>query len=283
MNRNQRRQLAEETVRIVKAGCYTNAAGRRVDVADDVARAVKQTTLHAPESLELLASRPIEPANTETAFEVCNETTLAVARRLVVDRGLSNVLALNFASAKHAGGGFLGGSQAQEESLARSSALYETLLAAPDYYRRNLACGSALYTHHMILSRDVPVFRDDDGGLLDAPYNVSYLTAPAVNAGAVRKNQPKQVSKIGPTMRRRIELVLTVCAAEGFRHLVLGAWGCGVFHNEPTDIAEMFASYLIGDGRFSSCFETIVFAVLDGTTDKRIIGPFRERFASVAQ
>jgi uncharacterized protein (TIGR02452 family) len=52
------------------------------------------------------------------AFEVGNETTLHAARRLAQAEPGGRVLALNFASARHPGGGFLKGSQAQEESLA---------------------------------------------------------------------------------------------------------------------------------------------------------------------
>jgi len=51
----------------------------------------------------------------------------------VTEQGCDKTLCLNFASAKNAGGGFLGGSQAQEESLARSSALYATLMVRPEF------------------------------------------------------------------------------------------------------------------------------------------------------
>ena len=47
-----------------------------------------------------------------------------------------NVAALNFASAKNPGGGFRKGAQAQEECLARCSALYSSLTspAAAGFY-----------------------------------------------------------------------------------------------------------------------------------------------------
>ena len=82
---------------------------------------------------------------------------------------------LNFASAKNPGGGFLGGSQAQEESLARSSALYGSLMTAWDYYEINRKSPNALYTDHIIYSPDVVVFRNDAGDLLDDPWTVSFI------------------------------------------------------------------------------------------------------------
>jgi uncharacterized protein (TIGR02452 family) len=56
--------------------------------------------------------------------------------------------------------------------------------------------------------------------------------------------------------------------------LVLGAWGCGVFQNDPEEIAELFKEALTGP--FAHQFKRMVFAV---KTDKEsIIDPFRKRF-----
>ena len=114
------------------------------------------------------------------------ETTLAAAERLAEFRPLC----LNFASAKNPGGGLLSGSQTQEESLARSSGLYATLLPMTELYAYNRHLGTSLYSDYMIYSPDVPVFRSDSGLLLEVPYLASFITAPAVNAGAVEKNEP---------------------------------------------------------------------------------------------
>ena len=56
----------------------------------------------------------------------------------------------------------------------------------------------------------------------------------------------------------------------------LGAWGCGVFKNDPTEIAGHFAAAL---GRsFQSIFATVIFAVLDTSPERRFIGPFERVF-----
>ncbi len=105
-------------------------------------------------------------------------------------------------------------------------------------YEANRQSSSCLYTEHMIYSPDVPVFRDDDDVLLDEPYAVSIVTAPAVNAGVVRAKEPRNVARIEPVMRARIERVLALAVVNGHDVLVLGAWGCGVFGNDPTQVAE---------------------------------------------
>ena len=76
-------------------------------------------------------------------------------------------------------------------------------------------------------------------------------------------------------MEERIEKVPgRLMAGHGHDAAVLGAWGCGVFKNDPEMIAELFATAL--RGRFASCFAQVVFAVL--SSDGETIRPFEERF-----
>lgn len=225
MSHSKRASLAKETVEIVNRGWYWVDGAGRVDIKSQVDACLAGTCLYRPEDFESLGKGRTS-TNRATRFDVRNETTLTAARRLVVEQRANRTLVLNFASAKNPGGGFLGGSQAQEESLARSSALYASLQTQPDYYEENRACRTALYTDHMILSPKVPVFRNDDGDLLSEPYVVGMLTAPAVNAGAVKDNEAANVARVLPTMASRIEKLLAVAAGRGYDQLVLGAWGC---------------------------------------------------------
>ncbi|MFN8419489.1 MAG: TIGR02452 family protein [Anaerolineae bacterium] len=140
---------------------------------------------------------------------------------------------LNFASAKHPGGGFLGGAKAQEESLARSSGLYPSLLKCPAYYQHNRRRSNALYSDWMIYSPACPIWRRDDGSWLEMPYTVDFITSPAPNAGAVRVNSPADIPQIAPTLVDRSAKVLALAARWRCEALILGAWGCGVFRSDP--------------------------------------------------
>ena len=278
MNRNERARLAAETLEIISRGSYESRSGKRVEIAQILADCLLASKLYRPENFnEDFMRLDTDNSSKQTRFEVNNETTLSAAVRVAKEFGGTTTLCLNFASAKNPGGGFLSGSQAQEESLARSSGLYASLTAQNDYYSANRACHSALYTDCMILSPAVPVFRDDNGALLDELYTVGMLTAPAVNGGAVYKNEPSNVSNILPTMRARIEKVLTIAFRHDYQHLVLGAWGCGVFGNDPEVMAALFAEQLL-DGRFTNRFESVVFAVLDNTFYGQVIEAFRRHF-----
>ena len=201
-NRDQRAQIAAETVAIAQGGAYRSPSGVDVSIRDAVQFAVHQTRLITPgesRSLRRRADTLLSRRAFATSFEVRNETTFSAARRLVERYGPESVAALNFASAKNPGGGFLNGSQAQEESLARASALYACLQEQMGYYEANRRASSLLYTDHLIVSPQVPVFRDDDDQLLEQPWQVTIITCPAPNASAISKSEPDASDSIEPT------------------------------------------------------------------------------------
>ncbi len=66
-------------------------------------------------------------------------------------------------------------------------------------------------------------------------------------------------------MRNRIRNVLSAATSGGASVLVLGAWGCGVFRNDPTDMANNFRRVLYDEGRRND-FDLIVFAIGDDSS-----------------
>lgn len=280
MSRNQCKQTAQETVEILERGHYTTSPGESVDLSDQIKRAREGTVHYSPDQLEEIVDQVrLKVAKQEgrepAEVMVENTTTLTAAREMVEEQGREKVLALNFASARNPGGGFLNGSQAQEESLARASALYPCLADHMEMYEYNRHLRTCLYSHHMIYSPGVPVFRDDHHRLLEKPYPVSFITAPAVNAGVVRKNTPQDKGKIEPVMRERMERVLAVAVVQGYEYLVLGAWGCGVFRCEPEMVARLWEEFLGREGRYRRAFGGVRFAVLDRSKRGETIGAFQ--------
>jgi uncharacterized protein (TIGR02452 family) len=279
MNRSHMAQLGQEAVTITGEGRYRRGDGTTVEIGHGVRRCVQTTRVIRPDDWTGIVDRGRFAAGRAQAarIEVTSETTLAAARRLVEREKAARPLVLNFASAKNPGGGFLGGSRAQEESLARSSALYASLRAGQEYYDQNRRCRSTLYTDHAILSPDVPVFRDDDGTLLERPYDVSFFTMPAVNVGALRPGGDH--GRVEPVMAGRVEKLLALAAADAFEELVLGAWGCGVFRNNPRMIARLFHQALFGADRWAWKFGRITFAVFTAAAERENLRAFEELFA----
>lgn len=280
MNTNE---IAHDTIRILEKGYYHSPRGKKVDLTEAHHRCLDRTECYQPEELENIrkeiVGRPA-PKGQKTVFDVKNETTLQGCRRLIEESKYANIAALNFASAKHPGGGFLKGAKAQEESLARSSGLYFSLRQCPDYYEFHRSQNTSLYSDRMIYSPDCPVFRKDDGTLLDKFYTVDVLTSPAPNAGAIRQNEPDNIKKIEPVLHERSAKILSLALHQGCDALILGGWGCGVFKNDPKTVANIFRRHLGPKQPFWNRFRLVLFSILDTTPFERIINPFRIHFLS---
>ncbi|MCR5886572.1 TIGR02452 family protein [Hymenobacter sp. J193] len=261
MNREQRQEIARQTLHALKQGSYQTATGTQVDIGNWQRTAEAESRLYRPqEAAALLTPKGSDDAATKPAeVRIYHATTLAAAADLASQ--YQRVTCLNFASARNPGGGFLGGSQAQEESLARSTGLYPCIAQFTEMYQHN-AHLNGLYSDYLIYSPGVPVLLTDEGECLTEPYQVDIITAPAVNAGALRRNNPELLDQLVPTMQRRIQQVLAVAAQNGSEALVLGAWGCGVFGNDPAQMAELFAEAL-AEPAVRNQFRRIDFAVFD--------------------
>lgn len=258
------RDLARETERIVAAGRYRAPDGREVSLRTELDAALAGTRLYGPEPV------PVPPfRSVATRFEVTGESSLGAARRLASDTGNGTPAVLNFASARNPGGGYLNGAKAQEEALCRASALYACLLRAPGYYEHHRAVRDPFYSDRVIHSPGVPVFRDDRGVLLSEPFTAGFLTSPAPNAGVVLRTAPERAAGLPRALAVRAERVLETAAAHGYRALVLGAWGCGVFRNDPAQVAGAFRALLGPGGRFAGAFAHVVFAILDRRGETR--------------
>jgi uncharacterized protein (TIGR02452 family) len=266
ISRGMAAQLGQEAVNIVNEGGYAAPSGDWVNLHPMVEKAIKA-------KVSLPPNAPLPTPNVSSVsclnISVRNETTLKAARQM--PEGGGRVLALNFASAIRPGGGFLGGARAQEEYLARSSALHPTLVGDP-MYDHHLQLDHKMASDWAILSPDVPVFRTDDSTLLEKLWLCSFLTcaAPVAKAATAATPPPSAL------MEERIKRVLAIARAYGYQSLVLGAWGCGAFGGDPVTTATYFKEALLGP--YLGNFSDVVFAVTDWSSERKFLGPFRDAF-----
>lgn len=260
-------RMGAEALAACRAGRYTAPGGALVELGPAIARARAGTRSFSPD----VAIPPPAAGGQPARISVRNESTLAAARRL--HRAGLDPVALNFASARNPGGGFLRGARAQEESLCRASALY-TCLEGQAMYEHHARLRDPLYTAWVIYSPGVPVFRGDEGALLAEPWPCAFITAPAPNAKALA---PQRRAELDAAIGERSSRVLAAAALAGHRGVVLGAWGCGAFGCDPEVVARRFADALAGP--FRGAFAEVVFAVLDTSPERRFIGPFERHLA----
>lgn len=270
--RSRLHQVAAVNQEIARRGTYQTGSGAVVSIEARLASARAGTVSYRPQDLDALVRTP--PGAHRGAVEVTAEGGMQAARRLHLAGG-RHVAVLNFASARNPGGGYLRGARAQEEDLCRTALLYPCLLEAPDFYTAHRACDDPAYTHRVIYSPGVPVVRDERGDLLTEPYPISFLTSPAPNAGELRRRSC--VVDLAAVLTERAVRVLAVAAHHGIGELVLGAWGCGVFRNDPNQVA---AAFEVALRQYGAAFDQVVFAVWDHTPVSANRAAFQARFGS---
>lgn len=250
-----RTQMAQETLAIIEDGYY-EIDGTQISIAYGLEDSRKNSHLFLPEE----TLRPPVQEKFDTEIHVVAAPTLDVAHSLYLSG--YHPLALNFASAKHPGGGFLRGTIAQEESLAYASGLYLSLKDSPFYALHRSLNETPLYSHRAIYSPNVPVFRDSFGLLLPSPWPTSFLTCAAPNRGALLDQGAHDLLALVPgTMQERIDRILSIASHLHYDTLVLGAFGCGIFRNSPEEVAHVFKSAL--STRFKGVFARCIFAIFD--------------------
>lgn len=262
--------LAKETIEVTKQKKYIINGVLKVDISLAVDAAVAGTILYKPDTelpdRDLYSITPV--------IEVTNETTAQAAARLI-QSGKKDVVALNFASARNQGGGFLSGAVAQEEDLCRASALYACLKTKPIFYNENILCDDCYYTDNVIYSPQVPFFRDANNLFLEEPFLLSIVSAPAPNLNGVR---PEGLQfKLKGIIRERATRILDIAAHHGHKNIILGAWGCGAFGNDPVMIAEVFNLALAK----IPAFDHVTFAVYDTREPPVLYETFKEVYSPV--
>lgn len=291
--------IFEETVSICRRGSYTlddktvSLKLSQEDMAQVIALAPDMSQKIMDNAGNLGTDRAFVVGRTGVYVE--NRDSFEVARNIIpgYDRGKEDsrsILVLNFANPVHPGGGVTRGARAQEEDLCRKSTLYVSLLSeeAGKMYEYNREAKDYLATDYMLLSPNVEIFRDSDGGLSEETYVVGVLTAaaPMVNRGKITATE-EEITEI---IRRRIRKMLYVAAHFGYQYLVLGAWGCGAFGNDADTVARLFYEELRAYKEkvynrentyhtLKDCFRRIAFGVLDRTKDQYNFKAFQKYFS----
>ena len=212
-------------------------------------------------------------------IKVTNRDTFTAAKEYANIINSTNegfVGVLNFASSTNPGGGVTKGSTAQEECLCRCSNLYLTLYQEKcirEYYNVNKKYMSNLGSDAIIYSRNIYVFKDKDYNMLPAEdrFYVDVLTCAAPNLRENPRNQynsDASEEKLTITDEelynihvKRARNILNVAVKNEDDYLILGAFGCGAFRNNPEIVAKAYKDVLQD---YMYCFKVIDFAIIDG-------------------
>lgn len=203
------------------------------------------------------------PYNTEMEITVLDGDSFGCVIEHQTEFDGKRALVLNFANPFVPGGGVRKGSAAQEEDLCRRSNLLNALEdeSASSYYEDNYdERGFSSGFERCILTENVTVFVDSDGKMLSEPVVVDVLTAAAPKLDSNVPYLPGIENDEQPvygTIDNICEMILSVAEKYGYKILILGAFGCGAFKNDPHDVAEAFKKSLT-----TKSFEKVYFPIL---------------------
>jgi uncharacterized protein (TIGR02452 family) len=169
----------------------------------------------------------------------------------------TRVAILNFASYKNPGGGFLRGSKTQEESLCHESTLYNVLKEFDStYYSRNRRdVNKSLYYDAALYTPDVIFEHRMYGETIKNHFDVLTCSAPNLK-GASTKNVSAKDNYT--TLASRVAFIVSLLHERKIDAVILGAFGCGIFGQDPEIVAKLFKIEL---ERLP--IKTVIFAIPD--------------------
>lgn len=254
-----RREVWQNTRAIVDDNGYTLPDGNSVLLTD--AKRYSQF-YHKPFKASFVK------LTTAPEITVTADDCLDAAHKWVND-GLE-VSVLNMASRRNPGGGVTGGAGAQEEYLFRCTDYHKFLYRyAP--YAEQYGVTRSHYQYPLdrnfggIFSEGVTVFRENEATgyrLLPKPWKVNMIAVAGMNSPRLVYDSGEE--RIAPElvdgMKNKIRTIFRIACDRGQKNLVLGAIGCGAFHNPPKHVAELFRDVLC-EREFFGAFQKICFAV----------------------
>lgn len=258
-----RRKVFVSTLDFVQKGSYVSESGKEVDL-----RALLTPN---PVSAFYSAEQPVleKEKDCPTYVHVENKDCLDCAHSMLAADPTADVCVLNMASRRTPGGGVITGAGAQEEYLFRCSDYYRFLYPYASNFDPRMYSIQPDPTHRYPLDRNfggihskgVTVFRENEKcgyALIENPWKVNMVAVPAIN---INMGMPSPKVYHAANLNK-IRTILRAAYAGGDRRLVLGAFGCGAFGNDPRVIAGFFKEVL-DSAEFKNAFREVVFAIIE--------------------
>ncbi|MBQ9210416.1 MAG: TIGR02452 family protein [Clostridia bacterium] len=256
----------------------------------DAMKASIQGTVFYSADEEIAGGLPGEKESTEACTVTVTSHRSFEAAMLMHQEGPdARIAVLNFASATNPGGGVVNGSSAQEECLCRCSTLYPALKTDTlwqQFYGKNRASWNPLHTDDCIYTPRIVIFKSDT----DSPKRLrkdDWVTVDVISCAAPNLREkpgnvhnPEYGSGVHITKGELYELhfkrakrILDIAVANHVDILILGAFGCGAFANDPEVVAMAMRDAV---KEYRLYFKRIEFAVYCSPRDRSNYDIFKE-------
>lgn len=197
---------------------------------------------------KIYESCAVQAPTVSATFKLLNTDSVSA---IMMQDGSKRTGVLNFASFKEPGGKFLEGSSAQEESLCHKSFLYNVLKEFKDsYYDINKKClNRALYLDKALYTPNIEFEQDNNARFADV------ITCATPNWTAANKYCHVTPLENYRVLSSRIKFVKDIACDNNLDVIILGAYGCGVFGQDPETVAKLIHQH------FKSSIPEVILAV----------------------
>ncbi len=212
--------------------------------------------------------------HTHTAVKVYKTGSIETGQ-LLKNKGYHPVV-LNFANKSHVGGGVERGALAQEEDLFRRSSYFLGLDINHNSYLRLQMEGKyqipefgAIYTPFVHIIRGP----EKEGFPFIPAFQLDFIACAAYNLTPRDNDAPASEKEYLEGMKKKIRAILRVGVLTHHDAIVLGAFGCGAFKNNPKIVAPLFRE-VIQEPEFQGQYKLIAFGIPENGSNNYAI--FRE-------
>lgn len=251
--------IFSNTVECINSGGYENMKGEFIDFEH------LQDLREGSRLIGSISKQESKYDFPETRVTVENKDSFQKAAEFGED-----CLVLNMASPWSAGGGVENGSRAQEEELCRRSTLsyglfrysdkkykYYEDLEKPEKYHYPIPKFGAIYCPDVEVFKSVLSYNP-----IDTPFTCSVVSVAAIKNPILDKETGELSQEDAQIMSGKIRTILRVGVKYSKSKLVLGALGCGAYHNPASNVARLFKSVL-EEPEFTGCFSDVCFAIIE--------------------
>ncbi len=193
-------------------------------------------------------------------IKVTKERTFEAAMRLRNENPDACIAVLNFANAFVPGGGVVEGCSAQEESLCRCSTLYSQLIKKTEFYKYHNKHCTDKASDALMYSEDIVICKTDTDFPERLPKEewcaVDVITMAAPDLRGDYCSMPK--AELYSCHVGRATHLFSIAQYIGVDILVLGAFGCGAFENNPQIVAKAWSDAFTF---FNRAFKEVDFAI----------------------
>ena len=274
-NKKESQKICASIFQDTYSKCQSNPV-----LSQSIQQSINSTKLYLEGNIFNLTNTPIKSKDYNITISP-DRTLNAIYKHFLKYNIKGKFGVLNFASAKHPGGGVCTGARSQEESICRASTLYpclKTQFLEDNYYSYHMTLKKQ-YSDRIIYIPNVTVFKTDDDiycKMLDAKfwYNIDIITCAAHNQRAY-KLPYEELKKIN---YNKIKAIIESAVENNVDNLIMGAYGCGAFGNDPQMVSKIFKKILI-DEEYFKYFLNVHFAIFTVPHETKNLDQFRETFS----